>query len=79
MGLLTGAALAAQYLSGMYFGVFLACFMFVIWGVLAIARKLRGVAIRAAAGGGRTGWRAHPAHAPSVHARAFLDRRAKQG
>lgn len=44
-GLLTGAAVAAQYLSGMYFGVFLVCFLFVAWGVLALARKLRGAAV----------------------------------
>ena len=44
-GLLTGAAVAAQYLSGMYFGVFLASFMLVVSGVLALARKLRGAAV----------------------------------
>jgi hypothetical protein len=42
-GLLTGAAVAAQYLSSMYFGVFLASFMLVIWGVLALARRQPGV------------------------------------
>jgi hypothetical protein len=46
MGLLTGAAVAAQYLSGMYFGVFLASFMLVVWGVLALARRLRDVAVK---------------------------------
>jgi hypothetical protein len=44
MGLLTGVALAAQYLSGMYFGIFLAAFMVVLWASLALARRLRGVA-----------------------------------
>ena len=35
-GLLTGAALAAQYLSGVYFGMFLACYLVPVGGVLAL-------------------------------------------
>ena len=45
MGLLTGAAVAAQFLSGMYFGVFLAAFTVVVWVCLSLARKLRGAAV----------------------------------
>ena len=78
MGLLTGAALAAQYLSGMYFGVFLACFMFVIWGVLAIARKLRGVAIGPLlAGAALAGALILPTLPPYAHVRSSIGERSR--
>jgi hypothetical protein len=44
MGLLTGVALAAQYLSGMYFGVFLGAYLAVVGGGLLLARGRAGVA-----------------------------------
>ncbi len=44
MGLLTGAALAAQFLSGMYFGVFLGAYLVVIGGGLLLAGGRAGVA-----------------------------------
>ncbi len=78
MGLLTGALVAAQYLSSMYFGVFLACFMLVVWGVLSLARKLRGIAAGPLLVGAiLTGVLILPSLPPYAHVRSSVGERSK--
>ena len=78
MGLLTGALVAAQYLSSMYFGVFLACFMLVLWGVLSLARKLRGIAAGPLLVGALlTGVLIMPSLPPYAHVRSSVGERSK--
>ena len=79
MGLLTGAALAAQYLSAMYFGVFLGAYMVVIGGGLLLARGWDGGAglKPLLAGALLAGVLVLPTLAPYAHVRQAIGERPK--
>ncbi len=79
MALLAGVALAAQYLSGMYFGVFLASFMFIVWAVLALAERRRAVTTMkpVLAGAVLAGVLVLPTLPPYMHVRSAIGDRAR--
>lgn len=75
-GLLTGAALAAQYLSGMYFGLFLACYLVPVAAVLAFGwGRVRSSVMPLLAGAALAAALIVPAALPYLQARHTLGER----
>jgi len=75
-GLFTGAAIAGQYLSGMYFGIFLTTVMVPVAAVLAIGwRRVRASAAPLLAGAALTGALVAPTAVPYLQARSTAGER----
>ncbi len=75
-GLLTGAAIAAQYLSGMYLGAFFVAWLVPVWAFLALrSGKLRSSVKPLLAGAGLTVILAAPVAIPYLQARQAVGER----
>lgn len=75
-GLLTGAAIAGQYLSGMYFGIFLTTVMAPVAAVLAVGwTRARASAVPLLAGAGLTAALVAPAVVPYLQVRTTTGER----